>query len=61
MATAPEHQELRTGLRGTAGGLLVTLMVASLIDLGTSSALRLTDEAPSRAVLVFQSIDVWVS
>ncbi|MFM8818704.1 MAG: hypothetical protein ACKOHI_12680, partial [Phycisphaerales bacterium] len=61
MSSAHEHQELRTGLRGTAGGLLVTLMVASLIDLGTSSALRLTDEAPSRAVLVFQSIDVWVS
>lgn len=61
MATVPEHHELRTGLRGTAGGLLVTLMAASLIDLGTSSALRLTDEAPSRAVLAFQSVDVWVS
>jgi hypothetical protein len=61
MPNATEHHVLRTGLRATAGGMLLTLMAASLIDLGTSSALRLTDESPSHAVLLFQSVDLWVS
>ena len=61
MAEDPEPGQLRSGLRGTAGGMLLTLAAAAVIDLGTSSALRLTDEAPSRVVLVFQSVDMWVS
>jgi len=47
--------------RSTSGAVLVSLIIASLLDLGTADALRLTDRAPSTAVLLFQFLDQWTT
>jgi len=45
----------------TSGAVQLSLVVASLLDLGTSNALSLTDRAPSAAVLAFQFLDRWAT
>lgn len=47
--------------RATSGAVLLSLVAASLLDLGTADALRLTDRAPSTAVLLFQFLDRWTT
>lgn len=47
--------------RRTSGAVQLSLVAASLLDLGTSDALSLTDRAPSAAVLMFQFLDRWAT
>ena len=47
--------------RATAAGVLLTLCAGAVLDLATVTTLRLTDTAPSTAVLVFRFLDQWSS
>jgi hypothetical protein len=45
----------------THGALVLTLAVAALLDMGTSTALGLTDHAPSVPVIMFRVVDAYAS
>lgn len=45
----------------TAGGILATLLVASLLDIATAQSLSRTDLSPSYAVIVFEVFDTYAS
>lgn len=47
--------------RLTAAGVLLTLCAGSALDLATVTTLRLTDSAPSAAVMAFRFLDEWSS
>lgn len=47
--------------RLTAGAVQLSLVTASLLDLATTDALRLTDRTPSTAVVAFQFLDRWAT
>ncbi len=47
--------------RLTAAGVLLTLCAGAGLDLATATTLRLTDTAPSTAVLAFRFLDEWSS
>ena len=53
--------DCKPSARATAGAVQLSLVSASLLDLGTSNALRLTDRSPSPAVLAFQFLDQWAT
>ena len=45
----------------TAGGILASLVVASVLDLATAQSLSRTDLSPSHAVKLFQILDMYAS
>ncbi len=45
----------------TAGGILASLVVASVLDLATAQSLSRTDLSPSHAVKIFQILDMYAS
>lgn len=51
----------RTSSYMTAGGILATLILASLLDLATAQSLSRTDLRPSYAVKLFQIVDTYAS
>ena len=53
--------EPKISARATAGAVQFSLVVASVLDLATSNALRLTDRTPSNAVIAFQFLDQWAT
>lgn len=62
MATEPaQHAHSPRPGHRTAGAVLLTLCAGAGLDLATVTTLRLTDSAPSTAVLVFRLLDQWSS
>ena len=60
MTHAPQHMHDETRCTIT-GAIVITLAVAALLDMGTSTALSLTDHQPSLPVVMFRIADAYAS